>query len=144
MNPALLLILLASPLAAQQVDTTWQSRLDSLIARGVREQRVPGLAVGLAPLGMSTSTLLHTNVDTTLLAQGYTRPREKPAAPFRRVTYPFNRKHGPSSDLFSSVVDMSRWARANLNRGELDGRQYGLRRALASRRTREILPSTGT
>jgi CubicO group peptidase (beta-lactamase class C family) len=77
----------------------------------------------LAPLGRSTSTLLHTNVDTTLLAQGYTRPRDEPAGPFRRVTYPFSRKHGPSSDLFSSVVDMSRWARANLNRGELDGRR---------------------
>jgi len=29
--------------------------------------------------------------------------------------------HSPSSTLYSNVLDMSRWAMANLNRGELDG-----------------------
>jgi hypothetical protein len=35
--------------------------------------------------------------------------------------YPYNRIHSPSSDLHSNVVDMARWAIANMNRGELDG-----------------------
>ena len=83
----------------------------------------------LEPLGMSTSTLLRTSVDTTLLAEGYTRPRDDMAAAFRRVAYPYNRMHGPSCDLFSIIVDMSRWALANLNRGELDGTRILDRRA---------------
>src|SRR5262249_44874968 len=35
----------------------------------------------------------------------------------------FNRTHSPSSDLMSNVLDMSRWALANLNHGELDGKR---------------------
>jgi CubicO group peptidase (beta-lactamase class C family) len=31
--------------------------------------------------------------------------------------------HSPSSNLHSSVVDMARWAIANMSRGELDGRR---------------------
>ncbi len=37
--------------------------------------------------------------------------------------YAYNRRHGPSSCLYSNVVDMSRWAIANMNRGELEGRR---------------------
>ncbi len=35
--------------------------------------------------------------------------------------YPYNRAHTPSSNLHSNVREMSRWAMANMNRGELDG-----------------------
>jgi hypothetical protein len=35
--------------------------------------------------------------------------------------FPYNRGHSPSSTLYSSIEDMSRWAIANLNHGELDG-----------------------
>ena len=37
--------------------------------------------------------------------------------------YPYNRRHAPSSTLNSSVMEMTRWAMANLNRGELDGQK---------------------
>jgi CubicO group peptidase (beta-lactamase class C family) len=35
--------------------------------------------------------------------------------------FPYNRMHSPSSTLYSNVLDMARWAMANMNRGELDG-----------------------
>ena len=35
--------------------------------------------------------------------------------------YPYNRRHAPSSTLNSSVLEMTKWAFANLNRGELNG-----------------------
>jgi tetratricopeptide (TPR) repeat protein len=37
--------------------------------------------------------------------------------------FPYNRMHSPSSTLYSNVLDMSRWAMANMNRGELDGKR---------------------
>ncbi|HXZ42757.1 MAG TPA: serine hydrolase domain-containing protein [Terriglobales bacterium] len=73
----------------------------------------------LTPLGMKDSTLLVKQADPKLLAW----PHELDAAgkPFPCKVYTYNRMHSPSSDLHSNVVDMSRWAIANLNRGELDG-----------------------
>jgi CubicO group peptidase (beta-lactamase class C family) len=71
----------------------------------------------LKPLKMA-STLLYKQADPALLAAGHHVKGDK-------VTivqfYPYNRAHTPSSNLHSSVVDMSRWAIANMNRGELDG-----------------------
>ena len=78
----------------------------------------------LRPLGMTSSALLLSKANAALLAQGYTRPRGGDYASIKPIAaYPFNRAHSPSSDLMSSVVDMSRWAMANLNRGELDGKR---------------------
>jgi len=78
----------------------------------------------LRPLGMSASTMLLSKASPSLLAQGYTHPRGGGYSSIKPVpAYPFNRAHSPSSDLMSSVVDMSRWAMANLNRGELDGKR---------------------
>lgn len=37
--------------------------------------------------------------------------------------YPYNRRHAPSSTLQSNVEDMLKWARVNLNRGEIDGKR---------------------
>ena len=42
-------------------------------------------------------------------------------ASITKPNYPYNRPHTPSSDLHSNIVDMARWAMANVNRGELDG-----------------------
>ncbi len=78
----------------------------------------------LEPLGMVSSTLLVTRADRARLADGYSRPRNDTSGPLVMVpAYPYNRIHTPSSDLHSSVNDMARWALANLNRGELDGRR---------------------
>jgi len=75
----------------------------------------------LAPLGMKDSTLLLAEADRRLLASPHV-PDEL-SAPRLSPVFPYNRAHAPSSTLYSNVLDMSRWAIANLNRGELDGRR---------------------
>jgi CubicO group peptidase (beta-lactamase class C family) len=73
----------------------------------------------LAPLGMKDSTLLRAEANPKLTTS--------PHVLGDRLTvvvspvYPYNRMHAPSSTLHSNLVDMSRWALANLRRGELDG-----------------------
>ncbi|MBM4186606.1 MAG: beta-lactamase family protein [Gemmatimonadetes bacterium] len=72
----------------------------------------------LTPLGMGKSTLLMTDIDSTLMAYGHTGD----SAATRPVGYyPYNRRHAASSTLHSNVDDMLRWAAANLGRGSLDG-----------------------
>jgi CubicO group peptidase (beta-lactamase class C family) len=75
----------------------------------------------LAPLGMKDSTLLRPEADPKLTTS--------PHVMGDRMTfivspvYPYNRMHAPSSTLHSNLLDMSRWALANLRRGELDGKR---------------------
>jgi CubicO group peptidase (beta-lactamase class C family) len=84
----------------------------------------------LKPLGMNSSTLLYKKADPAMLADGHTRAKDGSVRPIAH--YPYNRAHTPSSNLHSNVVDMVRWAAANLNRGELGGHRvlknatYGL------------------
>jgi CubicO group peptidase (beta-lactamase class C family) len=73
----------------------------------------------LAPLRMTDSTLLLKQTDPTLLTWGH--ELDEQGAPFPSRVFPYNRMHSPSSNLHSNVVDMARWAIANLNRGELEG-----------------------
>lgn len=75
----------------------------------------------LEPLGMTISTLLVKQADEDLL----TRPHVLGPSYDVEVSkiFPYNRMHSPSSTLYSSVLDMSRWAMANLNRGELHGKR---------------------
>jgi len=75
----------------------------------------------LDPLDMNDSSILIRDVDPALLANGHV----KGWLGGTRVTehYAYNRRHGPSSCLYSNVIDMSRWAIANMNRGELEGRR---------------------
>jgi CubicO group peptidase (beta-lactamase class C family) len=68
---------------------------------------------------MNDSSILIRDIDPTLLASGHidgwfglTRVSKH---------YAYNRCHGPSSTLHSNIVDMSRWAIANMNGGELEG-----------------------
>src|SRR5215471_1626984 len=73
----------------------------------------------LKPLGMSSSTLLIKDANPALLAAGHTKSKD---GAVKVITfYPYNRAHTPSSNLHSNVVNMARWAIANLNGGELDG-----------------------
>jgi CubicO group peptidase (beta-lactamase class C family) len=75
----------------------------------------------LLPLGMNDSSILIRDVHPALLANGHVSHEGDKI----RVSehYAYNRAHGPSSTLYSNVVDMSRWAMANMNRGELEGRR---------------------
>jgi CubicO group peptidase (beta-lactamase class C family) len=72
----------------------------------------------LSAVGMKSSTLLYKKADPSKLATGYTLKMGK-VVPVAH--YPYNRAHGPSSNLHSNVEDMARWIQVNLNRGELDG-----------------------
>jgi CubicO group peptidase (beta-lactamase class C family) len=79
----------------------------------------------LAPLQMTSSTLLYDGVARQAWAAGHTRSA---AGMIVVPHYPYNRAHAPSSTLHSSAADMSRWMLAMLNDGELDGRRI-LRKA---------------
>ncbi len=71
----------------------------------------------LDPLGMTESSFLRKEIKETLR----TTPHVWKRKPVVSEVYPYNRRHAPSSTLNSSVLEMTRWALANLNRGELDG-----------------------
>lgn len=73
----------------------------------------------LQPLGMTTSSLLVKEADPALLASPHVDNADGGIEV--SAVFPYNRMHAPSSTLCSSIVDMARWATANLNRGELDG-----------------------
>jgi CubicO group peptidase (beta-lactamase class C family) len=75
----------------------------------------------LTPLGMGSSTLLVKEADPRLLTWGHWLDEDGNPEPSK--DFPYNRIHTPSSNLLSNVLDMSLWAMANLNRGELDGKR---------------------
>jgi CubicO group peptidase (beta-lactamase class C family) len=71
----------------------------------------------LRPLGMETSTFLHSEVPPELTLTPYNGGEPLQVSP----VYPYNRAHGPSSTLHSNPREMARWIVANLQGGELDG-----------------------
>jgi CubicO group peptidase (beta-lactamase class C family) len=75
----------------------------------------------LTPLKMKDSTLLIKKTSPGLMTWGHERDLSGHVFPSK--VYPYNRMHSPSSNLHSNVEDMARWALANLNHGELDGRR---------------------
>ena len=75
----------------------------------------------LEPLGMNSSTLLVKQANPQLLTSPHVLNASFEVAVSK--IFPYNRMHSPSSTLYSNVLDMSRWAMANMNRGELDGKR---------------------
>ena len=75
----------------------------------------------LVPAGMSHSTMLMSDIDSTRLAWGHGRSDSGVVS--QASVYPYNRRHAASSTMHSDAHDMLRWARINLNRGELDGQR---------------------
>lgn len=73
----------------------------------------------LTPLGMKDSTLLLREAKPQLLTSPHVFENRKVVV---SKIFPYNRAHAPSSTLYSSIEDMSRWAIANLNHGALNGR----------------------
>jgi CubicO group peptidase (beta-lactamase class C family) len=73
----------------------------------------------LTPLGMRKSTLLMTDIDSSLMAYGHSP--DSAGVYQATAAYPYNRRHAASSTLHSNVDDMLRWGAANLGRGTLDG-----------------------
>ena len=96
----------------------------------------------LKPLGMTSSTLLFQKADPASLATGYAK--NKAGALVAVPHYPYNREHTPSSNLHSNVLDMARWAMANLNRGSLGSMRIlrGDTYDLLWKPTREIAPDS--
>jgi CubicO group peptidase (beta-lactamase class C family) len=72
----------------------------------------------LTPLGMKDSTLLLRAASPQLLTSPHVMKNQTLVV---SKVFPYNRAHAPSSTLYSNIEDMSRWAIANLNHGELDG-----------------------
>ena len=75
----------------------------------------------LQPVDMQHSTLMVREADPQLVAAPHVKDAEGNIVVSE--TYPYNRRHAPSSTLVSNVADMTRWAMANLNRGTLDGKR---------------------
>ncbi|MCI0696446.1 serine hydrolase [candidate division KSB1 bacterium] len=75
----------------------------------------------LTPLGMKSSTLLVKEADPQLLTSPHVLDDAYEVAVSK--IFPYNRAHSPSSTLYSNVLDMARWAMANMNRGELEGKR---------------------
>lgn len=76
----------------------------------------------LQPVGMRDSTLLVKETNPSLMTWGH--ELDGNGHPFVSLVYPYNRAHTPSSNLHSNVLDMSRWAIANLQGGEIDGHRF--------------------
>ena len=76
----------------------------------------------LTPVGMRSSTLLMTDIDSAAMTAGHSR--DSTGTYRRNATYPYNRRHAGSSTLHSNVDDMLRWAAANIGRGSLDGQRF--------------------
>jgi CubicO group peptidase (beta-lactamase class C family) len=77
----------------------------------------------LVPLGMAQSSFIHAETPTELRTQGHSTIYSQRVDQAPCPVYPYNRRHAPSSTLNSNVVDMCRFALANLARGELDGQR---------------------
>lgn len=71
------------------------------------------------PLGMENSTFLVCDVNPDLLAMPHIRGETGEV--IVSSVFPYTRHDAPSSNLYSNVDDMLRWASANLNRDVLDG-----------------------
>ncbi|HXI23065.1 MAG TPA: serine hydrolase [Pyrinomonadaceae bacterium] len=93
----------------------------------------------LTPLGMKDSTLLVREANPQLLTSPHVVEDQKPVV---SKIFPYNRAHAPSSTLYSSVEDMSRWAIANLNQGELNGKRI-LKQETAESMWRPVVDALG-
>lgn len=77
----------------------------------------------LAPLGMETATLLVEQADPARMATPHSHNPYPDGPPSVSAIFPYNREHAPSSTLYGSVLDTSRFALAYLNGGEWQGAQ---------------------
>ena len=73
----------------------------------------------LRPLKMKDSTMLLQNTKYEALARPHVKDQNKNVVISK--VFPYNRKHGPSSTMYSNVIDISRWAMVSLNKGILEG-----------------------
>jgi len=113
--------LLAKPGAEYHYSNMAYEVLGDLISK-VSGDTFEGYVEGhiLEPLEMKYSTLLKKKADPKLLTTPHVVGN---SAVVVSKVFPYNRMHAPSSTLISNVIDMGRWAIANLNRGELGSKR---------------------
>lgn len=93
----------------------------------------------LTPLGMKDSTLLVREASPQLLTSPHVMENYQVVV---SKVFPYNRAHSPSSTLYSSIEDMSAWAIANLNHGELNGKRI-LKRETAESMWQAVVDALG-
>jgi CubicO group peptidase (beta-lactamase class C family) len=93
----------------------------------------------LTPLGMKDSTLLVRDANPQLLTSPHVLENSQVAV---SKIFPYNRAHSPSSTLYSNIEDMSAWAIANLNHGELNGKRI-LKPETAAAMWQPVVPALG-
>jgi CubicO group peptidase (beta-lactamase class C family) len=71
------------------------------------------------PLEMNSTSFLYPEIPDSLRVSGH----QWAAGPVVAKHYPYNRMHGPSSTLNSSVPEMTHYAMAHLNRGMYKGKR---------------------
>jgi len=74
----------------------------------------------LKPAGMINSTFFRSEVPENLATSPHVVSEGKLNV---SSTYPYNRRHAPSSTLHSNGDDMARWMLLNISRGEIHGEQ---------------------
>ncbi|SDK76123.1 serine hydrolase domain-containing protein [Natronincola ferrireducens] len=74
----------------------------------------------IEPLEMEDSTLLSRS-QSDEMAKPHSKNQDKKVV--LSQVFPYNRRHAPSSTLTSNLVDMSKWAIVNLNRGVFQGKK---------------------
>ena len=92
----------------------------------------------LAPLGMRNSTFLRADVPTELAASPHVgMPLAVPGA-----SYPYTRRHAPSSTLHSNVTELCRWMVAHCEPvgGAADDQWARLDAALVARMSQPVIP----
>ena len=73
----------------------------------------------IKPLGMKSSTFFKSEV----CKENQTSPHVADLETLQSEVYPYNRMHAPSSTLHSNILDMNRWAKANLDKKVLFKRE---------------------
>ncbi len=75
----------------------------------------------LIPLGMDNSSFLLSEENPDLLAEPYTYDED--GVVMATGYYPYARRHGPASALWTNVEDLARYANALLQHGDVEGTQ---------------------
>ncbi|MEO0339033.1 MAG: serine hydrolase [Bacteroidota bacterium] len=73
------------------------------------------------PLGMKNTTFFKPEVPEAIATKAHVVGPDLQLKVWEH--YPYNRIHAPSSTLNSNVEDMLQWAKANLSRGKLNGKE---------------------
>ena len=72
----------------------------------------------LLPLGMECSSFFVPEIPKLMLTSPHIMKSNNDNIPIVNEYYPYNRIHGPSSSLCSNVIELSKYAIANINRGK--------------------------